>query len=57
MGYYNEELNKAFHSDKPCKYARKIKVTSEEGNTNWLSLNDESASELVKYLKEHYNVK
>ena len=54
--YYTSELEKAFNPEKPNTYPRRIKVESDTGDSKWLSLNDESASEMVKFLKEHYNI-
>lgn len=52
--YYADELKKV-----SCPhYNANIQIKQTNGNkTKWLALNDESATELVKYLKEHYNIK
>jgi hypothetical protein len=41
--------------EKP-EYPRTLKINDNGKQTNWLGLNDESATELVKYLKKHYKV-
>lgn len=51
--YYESELKKV--SDKNPEYPRQIQIKDNGTNTKWLSLNDESATLLVKYLREHYN--
>lgn len=52
--YYSSELKKVSEPH----YQAKIQITQTCGaKTKWLNLNDESATELVKYLKEHYNIK
>lgn len=53
MNYYESELKRVFN--KNPKFARQIQVRDNGTNTKWLSLNDESATALIKYLKEHYN--
>lgn len=55
--YYKSELEKPFNKTVSPEYARQIQIKSDTGNTKWLSLNDESATELVKVLKQYYNVK
>lgn len=52
--YYEDQLKKV-SSENP-EYPRGFKISDNGTSTNWLSLNDESATELVKYLKKHYNV-
>lgn len=52
--YYSQQLEKVSEPH----YKAKIQITQTSGaKTNWLDLNDESANALVKYLKEHYNIK
>jgi hypothetical protein len=53
--YYKSELDKV---DAKSGHPANIKITSPGfGNdTKWLSLNDESANELVKWLKQNYNI-
>lgn len=55
--YYASELLKPFSDTQAPAEARKVKVTSSTGETKWLDLNDESASILVKFLSDHYNIK
>ena len=51
--YYADELKKVSSPH----YNANIQIKQTNGNKNkWLGLNDESATELVKYLKEHYNI-
>lgn len=52
--YYASQLERV---SEPNKYERSIQIRSDGHNTNWLGLNDESATEIVKWLKKHYNVK
>ena len=54
--YYGDQLEKVF-TDTKDKTVRSVKIQSWTKETNWLTLNDESASQLVKYLQEHYNIK
>lgn len=49
--YYKNELN-ILNNDASCI----VKLKSNTGNTKWLSLNDESATELVQWLKKHYKI-
>lgn len=57
--YYEDQLNKVFSEETP-EYPRTIKIVDGNGvgsiSTNWLGLNDESATELVKVLRKHYKV-
>jgi hypothetical protein len=57
--YYASELAK-IRPNACSTYAPQIKITQEQGsdtaNTKWLSLSNESASELVKWLREHYQI-
>lgn len=52
--YYEDQLKKVFSVK--SEFPRVIKITNDDISTNWLSLNDESATELVKFLKGNYNV-
>lgn len=54
MGYYADQLNKI----KPDSnsYEADVKITNNGISTHWLSLNTESANELVKWLKENYRI-
>jgi len=52
--YYQTQLNMV-SGEKP-EYPRTLKINDNGKQTNWLGLNDESATELVKYLKKHYKV-
>lgn len=52
MGYYKDELNLVNTKNLPI-----IKVTSSEGQTNWLTLNQECVNELREWLDENYPVK
>lgn len=54
FNYYQQELNKV-----DCKgdYPAQIKIKSVSGETKWLSLNNESATEIVKFLTENYLIK
>ena len=52
--YYENQLKKV--SEVNPEYPRTFQIVDNNVKTNWLSLNDESATELVKYLKKHYNV-
>lgn len=53
--YYRKQLSKV--SGQRPEYPRQIQIKDNGNQTHWLSLNDESATEIVKYLKEHYNIK
>ena len=52
--YYEEQINNI--GNPKSGFAAKVQITSDKGKTKWLSLNDESASLLVKFLSEHYNI-
>lgn len=52
--YYRDQLARI---GKPkTEYAPTFQIRHTSGSTKWLNLNDESATELVKWLKDHYNV-
>lgn len=52
--YYEDQLNKVFtHTS---EYPRTIKISHETVSTNWLGLDDESATLLVKHLMENYTI-
>jgi len=52
--YYQDELKKInFHS----LYCPTIKIRDEENETKWLSVNKESAKEIIKKLKKEFNIK
>jgi len=51
--YYTDQLNKI---DLTTGFPATVKITNCDTNTKFLSLNDESATALVKWLKENYNV-
>jgi hypothetical protein len=53
--YYRSQLEKI--GNPHVGYAPQVKINSpENGQTNWMALNDESAQELVNWLNENYNV-
>lgn len=54
MNYYREQLEKLQVDgfDSPAS----IKITNADKNTNWLALNNESANELVNWLRANYNI-
>lgn len=54
FNYYRSELESL--NIKDSQYPASFKVTNDSKSTKNLGLNDESASELVKWLKENYNV-
>jgi len=52
--YYLEQLKKVSTSG---EYAPKIKImggNTLDGHTNWMDLNKESATEIVKWLNDNY---
>lgn len=53
-GYYTRQMERIGnpHTD----YAPLVKFTHGDTHTNWMALNDESATELVKWFIAHYNV-
>lgn len=51
--YYAEQLKKV---DLTTGFPANVKITNCDTSTKTLSLNDESATALVKWLKENYNV-
>lgn len=54
LSYYASQLETV--SSAP-QFGRNIQIKSDGAATKWLGLNDESATEIVKWLKEHYNIK
>lgn len=52
--YYQDQLEGV--SGEEPEYPRAIQIKDNGKQTHWLGLNDESATELVKYLRKHYNV-
>jgi hypothetical protein len=52
--YYREQLESV--SGREPEYPRAFQIKDNGNKTNWLGLNDESASELVRYLMAHYKV-
>ena len=50
--YYRDQLNKV----DTVLHLAKIRVENITGHTNWLDLNDESASEIVAWCKRNFNV-
>lgn len=54
INYYADELKKI--ANPRADYAPLIKITQGNAKTNWLTLSDESATELVKWLQANYNV-
>lgn len=53
-GYYESQLRNV---SGPNRWGRNVQIKSDNKQTKWLGLNNESATALVKWLKEHYNVK
>lgn len=49
--YYKDQLAKLTGNT-----AVNIKLVNSGGETNWLSLNDESATALVEWLKDNYTI-
>ena len=49
--YYQRELDKI---GLPSEYPPTLKISGENGSTKWLSLNEESAKTIRKWLKKHY---
>lgn len=49
--YYADQLNQI---NAHALYSPQVQVRDENGATKWLSLNNESAAELVKWLKKNY---
>ena len=52
--YYKNQLNRI---DTKSEYAPSIKISSNGISTKYMDLNDESANELVLWLKENFNIK
>jgi adenine specific DNA methylase Mod len=54
QNYYESEVNKInFHLEYPAQ----IKLSDNNGNTKWLSLNEESAKIIIDKLKKEFNIK
>jgi hypothetical protein len=51
--YYEEELNKVV--DTLSEYPLNIQIRNDIATTKWLTLNNESAKVLVRYLMENYD--
>lgn len=51
--YYQDELSKV---ETKSIYPANLKIRSISGETKWLNLNDESANELIKWLKDNFNI-
>jgi uncharacterized protein (UPF0333 family) len=54
FNYYRTELEKI---NTKSEYPAQLKIKSESGETKWLSLNQESASEIVQFLTDKYLTK
>lgn len=54
MSYYKDQLSKI--KGNAMGFPAQIKLSKNGINTNWMSLNDGSASALVEWLKANYNV-
>jgi hypothetical protein len=54
-GYYQDQLKRVSKRSSDFD-SRKIKITNDSDNTNWLDLNHESATELVRFLRENYTI-
>lgn len=53
-GYYKDQLDKLkVDTDKSTPH---VIFENNSGSTNWLSINNESASEIVKWLKDNFVV-
>ena len=51
--YYQDQLG---NIETKGMYPAMVKIRCTTGETKWLTLNDESANELVKFLKENFNI-
>jgi hypothetical protein len=51
--YYEDELNKVV--DTLSEYPLNIQIKNDIAATKWLTLNNESAKVLVRYLMENYD--
>jgi hypothetical protein len=51
--YYEDELNKVV--DTLTEYPLNIQIKNDITTTKWLTLNNESAKVLVRYLMENYD--
>lgn len=52
--YYKDQLSKIKGND--LGYPAQVKIIKNDKSTHWLSLNDESATALVEWTKENYNI-
>ena len=52
-GYYKRQLEKV---DTKNEYPASFKVTSPNGDTNWMNLNEESVNDLREWLDERFPV-
>ncbi len=50
MSYYKKELDNCLNKGKLGEFPPTFKVYSQFGSSKWLSLNEESAKELIKWL-------
>lgn len=50
--YYKDQFDKIKAND--LGYPAQVKITKDGKATHWLSLNDESASHLVKWLNDNF---
>lgn len=53
--YYKDQLNKI--EPNALGDSAQIQINKGDKKTHWLSLNDESATELFLWLKENFNIK
>lgn len=53
--YYKDQLAKIKAND--MGYPATMQISKNQVKTNWISLNDESATELFLWLKENFNIK
>lgn len=52
--YYKNQLDRLKINE--TEYPINVKFSSDKGQTNYMNLNDESATVLVKWLKENFQV-
>jgi hypothetical protein len=53
MSYYKDQLSKV---NTITEFPPTIKISSVGGDTNWMSLNEESAKEIAEWLMEKYPI-
>ncbi len=53
MSYYKDELKKV---NTTTTFSPIIKICSEDGETKWMSLNEDSAKEISEWLMENYPI-